>query len=162
MKKYLLLHLNHQGCHRKSNFLLQLNQNRAKNNIDDRAIVVCILNSSLFFYLTKKLTNYFIFNSMKVLCLFFCVLLINGCFGHINVKFGNKNFTDEATLEMMKENLLISYTPNCFPKELQNWTCYWCKKLKTKMKVVEYLSEPNSYSFGFIAETEKESLNNFY
>jgi len=76
---------------------------------------------------------------------------------------GNQKEMNSLTPEMMKENLLISYTPNCFPKELSTWTCYWCKMLNYKINVKDYFNDPVTDTFGYIGETEKESKKkNFF
>jgi hypothetical protein len=62
-----------------------------------------------------------------------------------------------VTLEILKENILIAYTANCFPKELSNWSCFWCKQTKQKIDVKHYFNHTETDTFGFIGETEQNS-----
>ena len=71
--------------------------------------------------------------------------------------FVNGRITPETDLNLMKENLLLSYASYCEPKDVIPWTCFWCKKTISKPKLIDFISEPQSGTFCYIGYTEKNS-----
>jgi hypothetical protein len=92
----------------------------------------------------------------KQFSIYLSILFIT-LFGNSSSSILLQKIQPNVTLEMLKENILIAYSANCFPKELSNWSCFWCKQTKEKINIKHFFNHTETDTFGFIGETEQNS-----